>query len=153
MSKKTRSSSAPKKAPPKKVIAIRQDLIPRLIERARELKQNPNQMVNLLVEGGLDTMDADGVYESPVVQLYRSSHGKTPMTTKALMTICSIIVPEIHEIDRHEQRILMELVTKHEGPLTLNIFKGYRQLAIQMNKQRIENEAQMARLQRAHPSR
>jgi len=153
MPKKIHSSSAPKKVAPKKVIAIRQDLIPRLIEKARELKQNPNQLVNLLTEGGLDAMDAEGAYESPIVQLYRSSKGKTLMTSKAMMSLCSLIVPDIYEIDQQQQRILLDLVNKHDGPLTPGIFKGYRQLAQQMNKQRIENENQMARLRREHPSR
>ena len=149
MSKKTHPSPVQKSTPGKKVIAIRPDLVPRLIEKARELKQNPNHLVNLLTEGGLDAMDAEGAYESPIVQLYRSSHGKTLMTSKAVMTLCSMLVPGIHEIDRQEQRILLDLVNKHEGPLTPAIFKGYRQLAQQMNKQRMENEAQMARLLRA----
>jgi uncharacterized protein (DUF1501 family) len=150
MPKKSPSSPAQKIAPAKKVIAIRPDLVPRLVEKARELKQNPNQLVNLITEGGLDAMDAEGPYESPIVQLYRSSHGKTLMTSKALMTICSIIVPDVYEIDRHEKQILLDLVNKHDGPLSLSIFKEYRQLAVHMNKQRIENEALMAKLQKAN---
>jgi hypothetical protein len=152
MSKKTHSSPAPKKPAPKKVIAIRQDLIPRLIEKARQLKQNPNQLVNLITEGGLDAMDAEGHYEIPVIQLYRSSNGKSLMTSKAMMTLFSVVVPDIYEIDHQQQRILLDLINKHDGPLTPGILKGYRQLSLQINKQRIENENQVARLKRSHPS-
>jgi hypothetical protein len=137
---------------PRKVIAVRLDLLPRLIDRAEELKQNPNQLANLLMEGGLDAMDAIGSHESPVVQLYRTLKGRTSLTSKAVMTICSVVVPDLYEIDQHQQRILLDLINKHDGPLNMNTLKGYQQLAAQMNKDRIEHEKQAAKLQRMHKS-
>jgi hypothetical protein len=133
---------------PKKVIAVRQDLLPRLIQKARELKQNPNQLANLLMEGGLDAMDAESAYESPIVQLYRTLTGKTSLSSKAVMTICSLVVPEIFQIDQHQKKFLLDLINKHDGPLTSNILKGYHQLAVQMNMERIEHERQLAKLKR-----
>lgn len=144
----------PKTSPsiPKKVIAVRLDLLPRLIQKAEELKQNPNQLANLLMEGGMDAMDAEGTYESPIVQIYRTLKGKTLLTSKAVMAICSVVVPEIYKIDQEQQRILLDLINKHDGPLTANILRGYHQLAAQMNKERIEHEKEVARLQRAQKS-
>ena len=133
---------------PKKVISIRQALIPRLMEKARELKQNPNQLVNLFAQGGLDAMDAEGVYEIPIIHLYRTLKGKPLLTYKALMTLYSVIVPEICEIDPHEKKFLFDLINRHDGRLNPNILKGYHQLAVQMNKQRLEHERQLAELQR-----
>jgi hypothetical protein len=138
---------------PKKVIAVRQDLLPRLIQKAGELKQNPNQLANLLMEGGLDAMDADGSYDSPIVHLYRTLKGKSLLTSKAVMTICSLMVPEIFQIEQHEKKILLDLINRHDGPLTPSILKGYRQLAVQMNKDRLEHERQFVKLQRTPKSR
>ena len=148
MAKKSASPSVSKK-----VIAVRLDLLPRLIEVAAELKQNPNQLANLLMEGGLDAMQAEGTLESPIVQLYRTLKGKTLMTSKAIMSICSVVVPDIHEIEHHQQRILLDLINKHDGPLTAGILKGYQQLAAQMNKERIDHEKQVAKLQRTQKPR
>ena len=148
MAKKSASPSVSKK-----VIAVRLDLLPRLIEVAAELKQNPNQLANLLMEGGLDAMLAEGTQESPIVQLYRTLKGKTLMTSKAIMSICSVVVPDIHQIEHHQQRILLDLINKHDGPLTAGILKGYQQLAAQMNKERIEHEKQVAKLQKMQKSR
>ena len=145
----------PKNTPsvPKKIIAVRLDLLPRLMQKCQDLKQNPNQLANLLMEGGLDQMDAEGSYESPIVQIYRTLKGKTLMTSKAVMAICAAFVPEIYKIDHEQQRILLDLINKHDGPLTANILKGYQQLAAQMNKERIEHEKEVARLQRTQKSR
>jgi len=133
---------------PKKVISIRQALIPRLMEKARELKQNPNQLVNLFAQGGLDAMDAEGVYEIPIIHLYRTLKGKPLLTYKALMTLYSVIVPEICDIDPHEKKFLFDLINRHDGPLTPNILKGYHQVAVQMYKERLDHERQLAKLQR-----
>jgi hypothetical protein len=145
----------PKNTPsvPKKIIAVRLDLLPRLMQKCQELKQNPNQLANLLMEGGLDEMDAEGTYGSPIVQIYRTLKGKTLLTSKAVMAICSVVVPEIYKIDQEQQKILLDLINKHDGPLTANILKGYQQLAAQMNKERIEHEKEVARLQRTQKSR
>jgi hypothetical protein len=45
------------------------------------------------------------------------------------MAIVGALAPEVYEIDaQEEQRFLMELVNKHEGRLTAEVFKGYRKL-------------------------
>ncbi|GEM_PF-2645043 len=138
---------------PKKVVSIRMDMLPRLIEKAEELKQNPNQLANLCIEGALDAMDAEGVCESPIVQLYRTLKGKASLSSKAVMAICSLIVPEIYEIESHERKFLLDLINKHDGPLTSSVLKGYHQLAVQMNMDRLEHEKQLAKLQRTPKSR
>lgn len=138
---------------PKKVVSIRLDLLPRLVQKAEELQQNPNQFTNLCLEGVLDAMDAEGSYEIPILQLYNTLKGKTALTSKAVMALCSVIVPEVYEIDRQEKKFLVELINQHEGPLTPHVLKGYRQLAVQMNKQRIEHETQVAKLKRTQKSR
>ncbi len=148
MPKKTTPSSAPKK-----VVAIRLDLLPRLIEKAKELKQNPNLLANHILEGGLDAMDAESNYESPIVQLYRTLTGKTIMTSKAVMAICSAIIPELYEIEQEQRKILLDLINKHDGPLTPNTLKGYYQLAVQMNKDRLEHKRQMDKIQREQKPR
>ena len=62
------------------------------------------------------------------------------------MTIVGAIVPEIYEIDAQEQKFLMELVNKHEGRLTAEVFKGYRKLAQRMNIERIAHEKELKKL-------
>jgi uncharacterized protein YpbB len=56
-------------------------------------------------------------------------------------------VPEIYEIDAQEQKFLMELVNKHEGRLTAEVFKGYRKLAQRMSQERIAHEKEFKKLQ------
>ena len=51
------------------------------------------------------------------------------------------------DIDAQEQKFLMELVNKHEGRLTAEVFKGYRKLAQRMNMERIANEKELKKLQ------
>ena len=63
------------------------------------------------------------------------------------MAIVEAIVPEIYEIDAQEQKFLMELVNKHEGRLTAEVFKGYRKLAQRMNQERIAHEKELKKLQ------
>ena len=41
----------------------------------------------------------------------------------------------------------MELVNKHEGRLTSEVFKGYRKLAQRMNMERIAHERELKKLQ------
>ena len=114
--------------------------IDRVLEKAELLQQGPNNFVNLCVEGVLDAMDAPGSYDIPILSLHNQVRGKTFLTSKAVMAIASAIVPEIYEMDAQEQKFLMELVNKHEGRLTAEVFKGYRKLAQRMNQERIAHE-------------
>ena len=52
------------------------------------------------------------------------------------MALLGALVPEIHDIDAQEQKFLIDLVNRHEGNLTLEVFKGYRKLAHRMNTER-----------------
>jgi len=75
------------------------------------------------------------------------SSGLAFLTSKAIMAIVGAIVPEIYEIDGQERKFLMELVNKHEGRLTAEVFKGYRKLAQRMNQERIAHEKELKKLQ------
>ena len=59
----------------------------------------------------------------------------------------ALFVPEVYDIDAQEQKFLMELVNKHEGRLTSEVFKGYRKLAQRMNMERIAHEKELKKLQ------
>lgn len=142
MTKKSAYSSAPKK-----VIAVGLNLLPRLIKKSEELQQNANHLANLLMEGGLDAMDAESIHEIPIVQLYRTLKGKTMMTSKATMAICSAVIPEISGIDQEQQKVFFDLINKHEGPLTTNILKTYVQFSAQIYRDHIEHRKQAAKLQ------
>lgn len=138
----------PKKKPRKRItLVLRVDLIDRVMEKAKLLQQGPNNFVNLCVEGVLDAMDAEGDYSIPILDLHNQVKGKTFLTSKAIMTLVSAFIPEVYDIDRHEQKFLMELINKHQGRLTSSVFKGYRKLAQRMNQERIANERQLKKLQ------
>ena len=104
--------------------------------------------VNLCLEGILDAMDAPGTgYDFSVLALYNQIKGRTFFTSKAVMTLGGALVPEVYDIDAQEQKFLMELVNKHEGRLTAEVFKGYRKLAQRMNMERIAHEKELKKLQ------
>ena len=136
------------KKPRKRItLVLRVDLIDRVLEKAKLLQQGPNNFVNLCVEGVLDAMDAPGSYDIPILSLHNQVKGKTFLTSKAVMAIVGALVPEVYEIDAQEQKFLMELVNKHEGRLTAEVFKGYRKLAQRMNQERIAHEKELKKLQ------
>ena len=138
-----------KKQPRKRItLVLRVDLIDRVLEKAKLLQQGPNNFVNLCVEGILDAMDAPGTdYDIPILSLYNQVKGRTLLTSKAVMAIVGAFVPEVYDIDAQEQKFLMELVNKHEGRLTSEVFKGYRKLAQRMNMERIAHEKELKKLQ------
>jgi len=138
-----------KKQPRKRItLVLRVDLIDRVLEKAKLLQQGPNNFVNLCVEGILDAMDAPGTgYDIPILSLYNQVKGKTFLTSKAVMSLVGALAPEIYEIDAQEQKFLMELVNKHEGRLTSEVFKGYGKLAQRMNMERIAHERELKKLQ------
>jgi hypothetical protein len=132
--------------PTKKVVSIRQDLLSRLQAYSKELKQNANQFANLCVEGCMDAIELEGAYEIPIVQLARALKGKSCLTSKSVMAICAAFVPEVYEVDSQQRKFLIELINKHDGPLTSGILKGYFGLSEQMNAQRIDHEKQITKL-------
>ena len=124
------------------------ELIDRVLEKANLLQQGPNNFVNLCVEGILDAMDAPQTgYDIPILALYNQVKGRTLLNSKAVMTLVGAFVPEVYDIDAQEQKLLMELVNKHEGRLTSEVFKGYRKLAQRMNMERIAHEKELKKLQ------
>jgi len=140
--------SKSEKQPRKRItLVLRIDLIDRVLAKAKLLQQGPNNFVNLCVEGILDAMDAPGNYDIPILDLYNQVAGKTFLTSKAVMTLVAALVPEIYDIDAQEQKFLMQLVNRHEGPLTSEVFKGYRKLAQRMNIERAAHEKELKRLQ------
>ena len=63
-------------------------------------------------------------YDIPILALYNQVRGRTFLNSKAVMTLVGAFVPEVYDIDAQEQKILMELVIKHEGRLTSEVFKA-----------------------------
>jgi hypothetical protein len=123
-----------------------------VLAKAGELQQNPNRFVNLCVEGILDAMDAVGVYEIPILQLYRTLKGKPLPTFKTILILCSVLAPEFSRMDVHERKLLFGLMDKHDGRMTLGMFKDYCGLAVRMNKQRLEHERRLSGLLRLRDS-
>lgn len=112
------------------------------------MQQGTNNFANLCIEGVLDAMDASDSYEIPILSLYNRVTGRTFLTSKAVMAIVSAFVPEVHEIDRHEQQFLMELINKNKGQMSGDTFKGYCKLAKRMNIERIERERELENLEK-----
>lgn len=139
----------PSKKRKRLTLVLRTDLIDLVLEKAAVINQNPNQFVNMCVDGILLAMNAEdpSEYEMPVLELYNKVTGRMPLSTKAAMKVCSVFVPQIYEIDRYEKRFLVELINKHEGKLSPQVFNGYCTLAAKMNQERIANERQLAKLQ------
>ncbi|HEY5705885.1 MAG TPA: hypothetical protein VIS96_09960 [Terrimicrobiaceae bacterium] len=127
-------------------LVLRVDLIDRVMNKAQTLQQNPNNFVNLCVEGVLDAMDASGDYKIPILELYNQVKGKSFLTSKPVMALVGAFVPDIHDIDEHERQFLMELVSRHEDRLTAEIFKGLRKLAQRMNAERMAHEREFKRI-------
>ncbi len=134
---------------PKRItLVLRTDLSERALEKAALLQQNPNNFVNLCVEGMLDTMDSTpGTYDPPILDLYNRVKGRTFLTSKAVMALVGAFVPEVQHIDNQERELLMGLIDKHDGQLTPEIFKGYCKMARRMNMERIAHEKELKKLQ------
>jgi len=138
----------PTAQPSKRItLVLRVDLASRVFDKAAALQQNPNNFINLCVEGMLDAMDTKGHFDPPILELYNRVKGRTFLTSKTVMALVSAFVPEVYDIDDHERRFLMELVDKHEGRLTPEVFKGYCKMAQRMNMERIAHEKELKKLQ------
>jgi len=94
----------------------------------------------------LDAMDAPGSYDPPVLELYNRVKGRAFLTSKTVMTLVSAFFPEVQKIDDNEQKFLFELIDKHEGGLTPEIFKGYCKVARRMNMERIAHEKELKKI-------
>ncbi len=128
-------------------LVLRNDLNDRAIERAEELGQNPNNFVNMCVEGCLEAMNAkESPYEIPVVRMYRTMRGKTFFDSKWVTAICELFAPSVKEVTEWHHRYLTEQLAQHEGPLTKEVMEFYWKEATEMNKARITREKELAKI-------
>jgi hypothetical protein len=139
-----------KETPMRRVtLVLRNDLNDRAIKRAAELGQNPNNFVNLCVEGCLNAMDGKHTtYDIPIITLDRIKRKKTLLDSVIVRRIVELFAPKAEEITDEHHRFLAELVNQHEGPFTPDIVQFYWKRATEMNKQRIETEKELAKLQK-----
>jgi len=135
---------------PKRVsMALRNDLNERVFEKARELEQNPNFFVNQIIEGVLDAMDRDDTIEDiPILKLNRLMKEKPLLDSKIVNDIVSLFAPNHEEITVWHRRIFARLVNKHAGKLAKEIVEFYWKQAAELNRQRLESEKELARLQK-----
>jgi len=130
-------------------LVLRNDLNDRAIERAEELGQNPNNFVNMCVEGCLEAMNAkESPFEIPVVKMYRTMRGKTFFDSKWVTAICALFAPNLKEVTEWHHRYLAEQLAQHEGPLTKELMEFYWKEATEMNKARITREKELAKLKK-----
>jgi hypothetical protein len=62
--------------------------------------------------------------------------------------IVSLFAPNHEEITVWHRRIFARLVNKHAGKLTKEIVEFYWKQAAELNRQRLESEKELARLQK-----
>jgi hypothetical protein len=139
-----------KESKPKRVsMALRNDLNERVFKKAKELEQNPNFFVNQIIEGVLDAMDRDDVSEDiPILKLNRLMKDKPLLDSRVVNSLVSLFVPSHEEISVWHRRFFARLVNKHEGKLTKELVEAYWKQAAEMNRQRIEGEKEIAKLQK-----
>ena|ERR1700734_1152160 len=130
-------------------LVLRNDLNDRVIERAEELGQNPNNFVNMCVEGCLEAMNAkESPFEIPIVRMYRTMRGKTFFDSKWVNMICALFAPNVKEVTEWHHHYLAEQLAHHEGPFTKEIMEFYWKKATEMNQARITREKELARLKK-----
>jgi hypothetical protein len=139
-----------KEPKPKRVsMALRNDLNERVFQKAAELKQNPNFFVNQIIEGVLDAMDAGDTSEDiPILTLNRLMKDRPLLDSRFVNEIVSLFAPNHEEVTVWHRRFFARLVNKHEGKLTKEIVEFYWKQAAELNRQRIEAEKELARLQK-----
>jgi hypothetical protein len=139
-----------KESKPKRVsMALRNDLNERVFQKAAELKQNPNFFVNQIIEGVLDAMDNGDTSENiPILILNRLMKDKPLYDSRIVNEIVSLFAPTHEEVTLWHRRLFARLVNKHEGKLTKEIVEFYWKQAVELNRQRIESEKGLARLQK-----
>ena len=142
----------PKTTARRVTMALRSDLNERVFKKAEELGQNANYFVNQCIEGILDAMDGNDIsHDIPILKLDRIMNGKTMLDSKWVNALCAFFVPNVNieEVTVWHRRYFAELVNKHEGKLTEDYFKLYWKQAAERNRQRIEEEKEVARLRKA----
>ncbi len=137
------------KTPRRVTINLRSDLHERVMQRAVELDQNPNYFVNQCVEGILDAIDAEEIAQDiPILKMARILKGKTLLDAKWVGALCAIFAPHAEEITVWHRRNFAELANRHEGKLTEEFINLYWKQAVEMTRQRMETEKQIARLKK-----
>ena len=112
------------------------------------MQQDPNNFVNLCVEGILDAMDAPQTgYDIPILALYNQVKGRTLLNFQGRHDLVGAFVPEVYDIDAQEQKIPDGACQQARRPSDAEIFKGYRKLAQRMNMERIAHEKELKKLQ------
>jgi len=130
-------------------MALRNDLNERVFEKAAELKQNPNFFVNQIIEGVLDAMDADDTSEDiPILTLNRLMKDRPLLDSKVVNEVVSLFAPNHEEITVWHRRFFARQVNKHQGKLTKEIVEFYWKQAAELNRQRIDSDKELARLQK-----
>ena len=139
-----------KESKPKRVsMALRNDLNERVFKKAKELEQNPNFFVNQIIEGVLDAMDGNETSENiPILTLNRLMKEKPLLDSRIVNDIISLFAPNHEEVTVWHRRFFARLVNKHEGKLTKEIVEFYWKQAAELNRQRIDAEKELARLQK-----
>jgi len=139
-----------KESKPKRVsMALRNDLNERVFKKAKELEQNPNFFVNQIIEGVLDAMDGNETSENiPILTLNRLMKEKPLLDSKIVNDIISLLAPNHEEVTVWHRRFFARLVNKHEGKLTKELVEAYWKQAADINRQRIEGEKEIAKLQK-----
>ena len=130
-------------------MALRNDLNERVFKKAKELEQNPNFFVNQIIEGVLDAMDGNETSENiPILTLNRLMKEKPLLDSKIVNDIISLLAPNHEEVTVWHRRFFARLVNKHEGKLTKELVEAYWKQAADINRQRIEGEKEIAKLQK-----
>jgi hypothetical protein len=139
-----------KETKPKRVsMALRNDLNERVFQKAKELEQNPNFFVNQIIEGVLDAMDGNETSENiPILTLNRLMKDRPLLDSRIANDLISLFAPNHEEITVWHRRFFARLVNKYEGKLTKEIVEFYWKQAAELNRQRIEAEKGLARLQK-----
>ena len=140
-----------KEPKPKRVsMALRNDLNERVFKKAQELEQNPNFFVNQIIDGVLDAMDAEDVsHDIPILRLNRLMKDKTMIDSRIVNDLVSLFAPNHEEVTTWHRRFFARLANKHEGKLTKEFVELYWKQAAELNRQRIENEKEVAKLKKS----
>lgn len=112
---------------------IRDELAARVHEKARYLQQNPNHLVNVMVEGCLAAMDGESDnYKVPVVELFRRASGKTKNST------VSRVMQAVADLSTD-----LTWKVKPNKPTMSQLREKTFSLAVSLLSERVENEGSL----------
>jgi len=119
-----------------------------VLEKAGELKQNPNRFCQPVRRGWSERHGRRRHLRKPYRPTLPNRQKQTPAD---LQDDVDPVFPDcswIRRMNQHEMKFLFELIDKHDGSLTPNMFKGYARLAVRMNKQRLGHKKRVEELRR-----